>query len=168
MDRDKAFIGFTQVVQVDPTYAPAWFNLGVLGEAAGRWTDARSYFQRYLVLAPKGPYAQRAQRELTIIAQRIAHPIPTKQQQCDAIIGRAQALAGGKFYKEAIDEAGQAQSLDDSRWEAYALVSVIMYKQHKDIDGKKFRDLALAHLPPDKKVLVASFDASTLINDFRP
>jgi tetratricopeptide (TPR) repeat protein len=155
MDRDKAFIGYTQVIAVDPSYAPAWFNLGVLAEAANKWQDASSYFGKYLTLAPTGPYAARAGRELKVTEQRMAHPAPTKAQQYNAIIDRARALADTNFYKEAIDEAGQAQTLDPTRWEAYAIVSVVMYKQHNNAEGKRFATLALDRTPLQKKNAVA-------------
>ena len=41
MDREKARAGFLRVVQLDDNYGPAWFNLGVLAEAAGDWTEAK-------------------------------------------------------------------------------------------------------------------------------
>lgn len=159
-DRDnrKAADGFSQVTQLDPRYAPAWFNLGVLAEQRQAWDQAQADFKQYLVVAQPGPDIARATHELQVLKPYVAGlagPVQEKQAEYDASIARARILLSKQLYKEAVSEAGHAQSLDNSRWEAYAVVSLVMYKQHKDDEGKKFADLALQRAPADKKDVVA-------------
>lgn len=151
MDREKARAGYRQVVKIDDGYAPAWFNLGVLAEAASDWTEAKGDFQKYISVAPNGPYAKRAQRELGVIAQRIAHPVPTRSQEYDAAIGRARALLAASFYKESVAEAASAQKIDAARWESYAVVALCMARQKKYDEAVKFETLAVSHAPAGKR-----------------
>jgi tetratricopeptide (TPR) repeat protein len=159
-DRDtkKATVGFTQVILIDPKCAAAWFNLGVLAEQRQAWAEAQADFKKYLVIVPPGPDMARAARELQVLEPYVAGlagPAQEKQAEYDASIARARIFLSKQLYREAISEAGHAQALDDSRWEAYAIVSLVMYKQHSDAECKKFADLALARTPPDKKDTVA-------------
>lgn len=85
----------------------------------------------------------------------IAGSMQEKQAEYDASIARARLLLSKQLYKEAIAEAGHAQTLDNTRWESYAVVSLVMYKQHKNAEGKNFAALALARTPPGKKDSVA-------------
>ena len=61
-DKQKAAIGYLAVVQLDPKYAPGWFNLGVLAEAGQKWIEAKSYFVKCLAVSPHGPESKRAAR----------------------------------------------------------------------------------------------------------
>jgi len=153
-----ATAGFQQVLKLDPKYAPALFNLGVLAEQRQAWSQAQSYFKQFLVVSPSSPDIARAAHEIAVLQPYVdgtATAATEKQAEYDASIARARILLGKQLYKEAISEAGHAQSLDDSRWEAYAVVSLTMFKQHKDAEGKDFADLALARTPPEKKDTVA-------------
>jgi hypothetical protein len=104
-----------------------------------------------MTIAPDGTYAKRAQRELALIADRAAHPIPIQQRQYDATITRARALLSAKFYKEAVAEAASAQVIDDSRWESYTVVCLVMIQQNKTDEAARFRELALARTPQELK-----------------
>jgi tetratricopeptide (TPR) repeat protein len=151
MNREKARAGYRKVVQIDDGYGPAWFNLGALAEAVGAWTEAKADFEKYLSVAPSGPYTKRAQRELDVVGQRAIQPVVTKQQRYDRAIERAEALLAAKFFKESVAEAASAQSLDDSRWEAYAIVSVCMAKEGKSKEAAEFAKLAMDRAPSGKR-----------------
>ena len=149
LDRERARKGYHRVLQLDGQYAPAWFNLGVLAEADYDWTEAKADFKQYLTVAPEGAYSKRAARELIVIAERTKQPRPTPAQQYDAAIHQARTLLAAKFYKESIAAAADAQALDDSRWEAYAIVSICLARQHKIREAVQFQNLALDRAPAE-------------------
>ena len=153
-DNAKAEQGFLQVVQIDPHYAPAWFNLGVFAESDRSWIKAQTDLRRYLALEPNGPDAKRAEHQLELLrayAAGTVTPEAATAAEYDAAIQRARNFLAHGYFREAIAEAGRAESLDGSRWEAYAVVSLCMAKQNKTQDAEKFAALAVAHAPPAKR-----------------
>lgn len=157
-DRPAAEQGFLKAVDLDPECAPAWFNLGVLAEAGKKWPKAREYFKYYLRVAPNGPDAGRARDQLQILSKYEDGTIDQateKRVEYDAMIQRARAFETVKLFREAIVEASRAQALDDSRWEAYAVISLAMTRQNKVDDAAKFRELALARAPQELRSKVS-------------
>ena len=153
-DQTKAWNGFVKATQIDSNYAPAWFDLAIMLENQKQWKQARDYFYRYLGLVPKGPDALRANQQIELLSRYISGeitPDEIKRADYDAAIQRARALLAGGFYREAIDDAGLAQKLDESRWESYAVVSLAMLRQHKLPEAAKMRDRALEHAPADRR-----------------
>lgn len=153
-DGAKAREGFLHVVQIDPHNAPAWFNLGVLAESDKNWLGAEGYFRYYLELAPNGPDAGRAKEQLTLLLQYAAGtitPVTVKRAAYDAAIQRARVFMAAGRFREAVAEAGNAQAMDPSRWEAYAVVSLCMAKQDKPQEAAKFETLAVGHAPAEKR-----------------
>lgn len=153
-DQTKAWNGFVKATQIDPNYAPAWFDLGIMSEGQKKWKEARYYFYRYLSLAPKGPDAIRAHQQAELLSKYISgemKPDDIKRADYDAAIQRARVLLAAGFYREAIDDAGLAQKLDESRWESYAVVSLCMLRQHKLTEAAKMRDRAVERAPQDKR-----------------
>lgn len=153
-DITKAWNGFEAASRADPNFAPAWFNLAVLLENERKWQQAQTYFQHYLALAPKGPDAGRALEQVRLLDKYISGEMSTtdiKRADYDAAIQRARALMAAGFYREAIADAGQAQALDNSRWEAYAVVSLCMLRQHKLAQAATMRDKAVELAPTDKR-----------------
>jgi tetratricopeptide (TPR) repeat protein len=153
-DLTKAWNGFVAANQADPSYAPAWFNLAVMLENQKQWKQAQDYFYRYLTLAPKGPDAVRAHEQAVLLNRYISGkmtPEDIQRADYDAAIQRARVLMSTGFYREAIADAGQAQASDSSRWEAYAVVSLCMLRQHKPAEAATMRDRAIEHAPADKR-----------------
>jgi tetratricopeptide (TPR) repeat protein len=153
-DSAKAQKGFARVAQVDPNYAPAWFNLGVLAEADKNWPKAEGYFKRYLALDPNGPDAKRATEQIQLLAKNATGamtPEVINSIDYDAAIHRARVFLSAGYFREAITEAGNAQQMDNSRWEAYAVVSLCMAKQNKMPEAAKFAGLAVDHAPAEKR-----------------
>lgn len=156
-DRAKAGRGFLQVTRLDPQFAPAWFNLGVLAEADRNWSQARTGFTVYLRLAPAGPDAARAEEQLHIVAAHehaVADDAATRAAEYDGMIQRARALLAAKLFRSAIAEAARAQRTDPARWEAYAVVALCMGRQHKEAEAAKFETLAVSHASTDKREAV--------------
>jgi tetratricopeptide (TPR) repeat protein len=148
---------FHKATQLDPLYAPAWFNLGILAEGSNDWAAAQGFFNRYLTLRPTGPDARRARSQLIQLAQ-FSNGIVTaevvRSMDYDGRIQRARAFLSSGYFRESIAEAGQAQALDPQRWEAYAVVSLAMAKQNKPQDAARFQVLAVNHAPQDKRAAV--------------
>jgi tetratricopeptide (TPR) repeat protein len=157
-DQAAAERGFLKAIQIDSSYAPAWFNLGVFAESNKNWLKAEDYFQHYLKAAPDGQDAGRAKDQLQILAKYKSGTInqaAEKSAQYDAMIQRSRGFLAVKLFREAIAEAGRAQATDDSRWEAYAVVCLAMVQQNKAGEATKFRDMALARTPPELKSKVS-------------
>jgi len=153
-NRPKAIEGYLQVTALDTTYAPAWFNLGVLSEAEKNWSKAQVYFNQYLHLAPHGREADRAKQELQILVKYQDGSInlaAAKQAEYDSMIERARGFLAVNLFREAIAEAGRAQAADASRWEAYAVVSLCMAKQHKRDAAMRLEMLAVNRAPAEKR-----------------
>jgi tetratricopeptide (TPR) repeat protein len=153
-DGAKARLGFLRVVQIDPRNAPAWFNLGVLAESDKDWLKAESDIRRYLVLAPEGPDVARATEQLALLPQYASGkmtPEAAKSADYDTAIQRARVFMAAGRFRESIAEAGHAESLDPSRWAAYAVVSLCMARQNKTQEATKFEALAVTHAPASKR-----------------
>lgn len=153
-DQEKAQKGFLRVVQIDPHFGAAWFNLGVIGESHKSWTQAETYFRKYLTYAPNGPDAKRAKDQLTILPKYASGeitPEAAKNAEYDAHIQRARVFFAAGHFREAIAEAGRAQAMDNSRWESYAVASLCMAKQNKTQEGQQFASLAVEHAPAEKR-----------------
>jgi tetratricopeptide (TPR) repeat protein len=158
-DRAKAERGFLQVIRLDPRFAPAWFNLGVLSEGDKSWAKAKGYFSEYLRIEPSGPDAQRARSQVKLLSEYAAgtiSPETAKQAEYDAMIQRARAFLAAGLFREAIAEAGRAEEANASRWEAYAVVSLCMARQRKLPEARKFEALAVNHAPGNKRAQVQS------------
>lgn len=153
-DKQKAAIGYLKVAQLDPTYAPAWFNLGVLSEGSQKWVEAKGYFEKYLEASPNGPESKRAAEEIATLAPYAAgkvSPEEARRAEYDASVQRARIMMAAKLYREAVSEAGHAQSLDDTRWESYAIVALCMREQNKLDQASSFEKLAEDRAPAEKK-----------------
>ncbi|MGA2002770.1 MAG: tetratricopeptide repeat protein [Terriglobales bacterium] len=153
-DREKAALGYLKVAQLDPKYAPAWFNLGVLAEGSQKWVEARRYFEKYLEVSPNGPESKRAVEEIATLAPYAAgkvSPAEAKMAEYDASIQRARILMAAKLYREAVSESGHAQALDDSRWESYAVAALCMKRQNKFEQASSFEKLAEDRAPTEKR-----------------
>jgi tetratricopeptide (TPR) repeat protein len=153
-DQKKATNGFLKVVQIDPHFAAAWFNLGLIAESESSWIQAESYFHMYLAYAPNGPDAQRAKDQLVVLSKYASGeitPQTAKSTQYDALIQRSRVFLAAGHSREAIAEAGRAQAIDISRWEAYAVVSLCMSRQNKTKEAAQFASLAIDRAPADKR-----------------
>jgi Tfp pilus assembly protein PilF len=153
-DQVGAELGFTKVTKIDPSYPPAWFNLGVFAEASNNWSKAQDCFRHYLQVAPNGSDAARAQDQLQILAKYANSSIDPEAQskaEYDAMIQRARGFLAVKLFREAIIEAGRAQAADGSRWEAYAVIALCLTRQNKTAEAAKFAELALDRAPIEKR-----------------
>lgn len=153
-DWAKARQGFQDAIEIDPRYAPAWFDLAVLAEGDKEWTKAAGDFRQYLSLQPTGADATRARAQLQLLSKYVSGSLTSESgrgMEYDAAIQRARAFLAHGYFRESIAEAGRAQSLESSRWESYAVVSLCMAKQNKLQEAAKFEALAVNHAPLDKR-----------------
>jgi Tfp pilus assembly protein PilF len=160
-DRTTARNGYLKAIQIDQKCSAAWFNLGILAEADHHWLTSRNSLEKYLQLAPTGNYAGRARTELAIVSRYLQLPpdqreIAIRRDDYDADIQRSRTFLASNLYKEAISEAGRAQALDDSRWESYAVVCLVMVREGKNLEAAKYRDMALKRAPDDVKVILTN------------
>ncbi len=158
-DQEKAEKGFLHAVQIDPHFGAAWFNLGVIAESEKNWKQAESYFRNYLAFVPNGPDARRANDQLILLPKYESGeitPEAAKDAQYDALIQRARIFLAAGHLRESIAEAGRAQTVDNSRWESYAVVSLCMTRQNKAQEAAQFAALAIEHAPNEKRNQVQS------------
>jgi Flp pilus assembly protein TadD len=66
----KAKNEFEHALALDPQFAPAIFNLGILSTLAGSTSDARNYWERYLRLDNLSGWAEEARERLAEGAKR--------------------------------------------------------------------------------------------------
>lgn len=161
-DQIKAKHGFLRVTQIDPGYGPAWFNLGVLAEGERNWTGAQAKFREYLRLAPHGPDAERAEREISLLSEYANGLIDEKATKYDGAIQKARAFLAINLFRESIAEAGYARDMDDTRWEAYAVISLALAKQNKNVEALNWGSLAVEHAPAEKRAQVRDALASQM------
>jgi tetratricopeptide (TPR) repeat protein len=153
-DAEKAEIGFLHSTRITPSYAPPWFDLGVLAESRQDWGGAIKYFQHYLTLEPAGADAGRARSQLVLLAKYQDGSITagdTARMEYEASIARARALAAQGHLSAAAAEAKTAQVSHPDRWEAYAVLSLVAAKQKNSSQAASFRTLALEHAPVEKR-----------------
>ncbi|MFU8802874.1 MAG: tetratricopeptide repeat protein [Bradymonadaceae bacterium] len=68
---DEAIAAYEDIHQMDPDYAPAYFNRGSLLHARRDFAESSKAFERYLSLEPEGPYVRRAQNRLDRARQEL-------------------------------------------------------------------------------------------------
>ncbi len=142
--------GFVRVLQIDPTYPHPRFNLGVLAEAENNRKDAIKWFTEYLKFDQTSRYAIAARSKIARL-QLAADPIAARRQQYDDYWIRARRLINAGLLREAVAEFAQAVKLDDRRWEAYALTSVVLTQEGLIAEAKQFEDNARQRTPPARK-----------------
>lgn len=67
---DEALRLYDQVRALDPNFAPAYFNQGYIHQRLGQHEEALAAFERYLELAPDGPYVTRARNQVNRLKRR--------------------------------------------------------------------------------------------------
>jgi tetratricopeptide (TPR) repeat protein len=153
-DTKVAREGFRRSILLDPTFAPPYFNLGVVAEADEDWGDAVRWLGNFLKLEPNSIYAVRARSELTRIASiqaSLRTPDGLKKNKYDEEIGRARVFVRTNMPAEAIAAAGKAADLDSSRWEAYAVTASALANAGKTADARRFIGMAIERAPGAKK-----------------
>lgn len=144
--------GFLRVLKIDPTFPQPRFNLGVLAEAEGKREEARRWFEEYLKLDHTSRYAEVTRAKIARLqAANGTDGQPNKDQQYDDYLARARRLISAGLLKEASAEFDQAATLDDSRWEAYAMTAVLLTQQGLLSEAKEFEEKARRRTSVDKK-----------------
>jgi len=145
-NRAAAITGYQRVLALDPSFAPAWFNLGYIAELEKNWQEAKRDFSKYIELAPQTQDAGRARNELAVIERMSAKGFE-RDADYAASVQKARVFLKEGLYKEALAEAAHAQELDAARWEAYMIACIAMKKQGKETEAQQLRKLTLSRVP---------------------
>lgn len=127
-DVGKAMASYTKALEQDPGYAPARFGLGVMLEAQGDWTGARSTFAQLEAVGKGGALVAAAKEERSRIDTAIkleATQEGRRTRQYDSFISQARMLLAAGQPAAAAERVRAAQKLDESKWQAYAMAGEI-------------------------------------------
>lgn len=153
-NRKTARAGFLKAIVLDPSFAPPYFNLGVVCEADEDWAAAEKWFQAFAKLDPKSSYAAKAMAEIAQIASirsLTATPEGKKKFHYDEAIRRARLFLNAKLPKEAVAEASQAVQIDSTRWEAYAVAADALAQDGQGEQARHYLAMAVARAPESKQ-----------------
>ncbi|MBL9079064.1 MAG: sel1 repeat family protein [Planctomycetes bacterium] len=87
---------------------------------------------------------------ITITALCAVSPVSLRAQSYDATIKQGQALLAREMLHEAFLVASAAISMDNERWEGYALASLALAARGEKADAIAYVDKALERAPKDK------------------
>jgi Tfp pilus assembly protein PilF len=141
----KARTGYEAALKLDPAYVPAQFGLAVMLEAQNDWNHARAMFQNVVSNPRAGPLITPARQEITRIdvAAAVADsPERRKGHQYDLLISQARMLLSGGVPAAAAERVEAARSIDDSRWQAYALAAEIAQATQRSTEATRLFDAA--------------------------
>ena len=157
-NKQDAVRGYMDVLQYDSTYAPAYFNLGILAAAMEDWAAADSFMSGYLQYAADGPLARRAhrEREAARTAMRAdSSPEATRARKYSSIIARARLFADADLLREALAEAAMATELDPRRPEAFLIAGALFTRSGDERRAVDFLSLAEVRSSDSVKSAVA-------------
>jgi len=133
-DAVKAQGEFLAASARDPSYAPPFYELGLLAETQYDWPEAKRWFTKFCELDANSENSKRATQELQRL-DRIAElektPEGRASRRYDETIIHGEVLLQLGLPKESIAEAAHAARIDDSRWEAY-----VVGAQALSVDGR--------------------------------
>lgn len=144
----KAQAGYLQALDVDATYAPAWFGLGVMFEADGDRTNAIDAFRHVITRAPGSSLAAAATEEIRrseAAAKLETTPEGRRKRQYDGLVFQARQFLAAKQPAAAAEQAKAAQAIDPERWEAYALAGQAAQMQGQSPQAVRFYRSATSH-----------------------
>lgn len=152
--RSAARRGFLKAVTQDAAYPLPYYNLGVLAEADEDWGEAIRYFEQFTRLDGGSELSRKARRKLESLRRlrdADATPEGRRRRLYDEALAEANALANLGLLKEAVGAAGRAAQLDDTRWEAYALIGNALAVRGMFGDAAGFFRKAADRAPQDVK-----------------
>ena len=154
-DKANARAGLQQVIAIDPSFAPAYFDLGMLTFSEEKWGEAVRWFKEFRRLDGASDKSILAQLKIEE-CQRAeemdrTHEGRTKRRY-DSQVERAEALLKAGMENEGVVEAGNATKIDDTRWEAYALAAAALTRQQNYDLAMEFVQKAIDRAPPTRAV----------------
>jgi uncharacterized protein YecT (DUF1311 family) len=160
-DRDvkRAEQALKKCVAEDPTFAPAFYDLGRLQETEEAWDDALRSFKECTKLEPGSKLGQNAEehcRRIEEIQERSRTPEGARNLSYDKIIAAARDMIEARRFGEAIAACKQATEVDDSRYEAHSLASAAHARLLQYDSAVTELDAAISRAPAEKKETLAN------------
>ena len=154
--------GFISTIALDSSYAAPRFNLGLLAEAEGQWSEAERWFRAYLALDSTSEWANKAKRELQGLSRKRASADDATRRagEYDSHIELGRRLVRSGMHADALREAQQARALETRRWEAYALAAASYQATGAIPVAMQLLDSAIARAPDTDVVRLQSMKAA--------
>jgi serine/threonine protein kinase len=155
-DRDRPELErqLLKALSLNPSYAQPRFDLGILAEGDEDWQAAYEWFRQYRRLEPNSKMSVLAQIELDripAIEKLDSTPEGKKTRRYDDAVARSKMLFNSGLLKESVAAASGAVKIDNSRWEAYAIIGAALARENRfDLAGH-FLAEAADRAPADKK-----------------
>jgi tetratricopeptide (TPR) repeat protein len=141
-----------EAIKDDPSYIAPYFYLGLLAEQQEDWEGAIASFDQICRIEPYSKQCAGVRLETKrLTALRTDSPEALKNFRYSRKVSLANSALEAGLLKRAVFFASQASSIDNTRWEAYAIGAAALAKQ-KDFDGAaNFLGLAMSRAPADVK-----------------
>ena len=152
--RSRGRKGFSRAVGQDPSYPLPYYNLAVLAEADEDWGTARTYFEQFRKLDGESELSMKAQRRLEYLTRMLetdGRAEGRRSRQYDQALEQVNALVNLGLLPEATATAELAARLDDTRWEAYALIGSALARHRRCADAIGLLQKAVKRAPNDVK-----------------
>jgi tetratricopeptide (TPR) repeat protein len=152
-DVGKAQEALLEAIRDDPSYIAPHFYMGLLDEEQEDWEGAIASFDQICRIEPDSKQCAGVRLETKrLTALRTDSHQAIQNFRYSRKVALANSALDAGLLKRAVFFASQASSIDDSRWEAYAIGAAALAKQ-KDFDGAaKFLGLAMSRSPADAKI----------------
>jgi tetratricopeptide (TPR) repeat protein len=148
----KAQEGLLEAIKDDPSYIAPHFYLGLLDEEQEDWEGAIASFDQICQLQPDSKVCAAVKLETKqLTGLRTDSPEALRNFRYSRKISLANSALAAGTLKRAVSFASQASSIDDSRWEAYAIGAAALSKQRDFDEAAKFLGLAMTRAPADVK-----------------
>ncbi len=149
-----------EAIKDDPSYIPPHFYLGLLDEEQEDWEGAIASFDQICRLQPDSKECAAVRLETKrLTGLRTDSPEALRNFRYSRKISLANSALAAGLLKRAVFFASQASTIDDRRWEAYAIGAAALSKQKDFDEAAKFLGLARSRAPADvKSKLQAALD----------
>ena len=152
--RRQARKGFQESIKQDESYPRPYFNLAVLDEAEENWDEAIRLLEQFRQLDASSELSTRAKQKLEYLKRVRTHDLQpggkTKRRYDESVL-QAGVLLNLGLFKEAVAEAARAATIDDSRWEAYALTASALAQQTFYDEAIPVLERAIARAPQSER-----------------
>src|SRR5579872_3193900 len=142
-----ALQGFAEALALDPTYAAAAYNLGVVAAIAGKWEDALGALEEAARLDPKGlgkAAAPQIERLRLISSLDVTPEGQRKRRYFEELYPVVTRLPNLR-PADAMAALAEVGRIDPKRWEAPALLAGLNGNGHSYDVAVKFLEIAIAN-----------------------
>lgn len=171
-DAEKALLEVRNVLQMDPKNEAALYLAGQVEESRGEFQRAYGNYSKALDIDPRDANAQAALARLyfsvgdLVKAQSTVDAALSKSpDNAEALVVQAALLSRAGHVDEAIEKAHAIQFNGVPPPSATLLLANLYASQHKDPDGLKIVESALAADPKNLRLLISAAELSARLND---